>query len=377
MATTDLARINGGAPAAGLVSRSEFGAEQHTAMAETAATAVAAREKTQTEARYVMALRRPRNNEEVRVRMLHECKRPGFAGVARYRKPVGRKMNDAGQWENQFAEGWSIRFAEAALRCMTNIYPDSCIVYESDDMRILRFSITDLEANLTYSNEVSIRKTVERKTLKKGQSAIAERTNSHGDKVYIVEATDDELQMKQNSAWSKFIRNGLRFVPGDILDECERAVRQTLADQDAQDPDAARRRMIDAFGDLGITPTDLQAFLGKPLDRIQPAEMKRLREIYTAVKDGETTWQEVMDEAAATGTREQQEAAGARRIAEEKAKAQAKAGNTTAPAAAPPQADAGPSEEEMRRGPEEALKAEEQQAAPKQPAAKPTFGRKQ
>lgn len=303
-------------PQAGAIMRREFGAEQTQVVAETAASAVAAREKAQVEARYVLAMRRPREMEDVRVRLLHECDRTGFASCARYRKPVGKKQDDNGNWVQNYAEGWSIRFAEAALRCMSNIYPDSCIVYEGDDLRIMRFSITDLESNLTYSNEVSIRKTAEKKALRKGQTAIAERTNSYGEKVYIVEATDDELQMKQNSAWSKFIRNGLRFVPGDILDECERKVNETLAHEDKQDPDAAKRKIIDAFAKLGVGPVDLQAFLGKVLDRLQPAEIARLREIHTAIKDGETTWNDVMEEAAAQGTTEQQEAVAARKIAE-------------------------------------------------------------
>jgi hypothetical protein len=314
MGTQSMERIE---PAAGAIVRREFGAEQTQVLAETAASAVAAREKAQVEARYVLALRRPRDMEDVRSKLTHECKRPTFAACARYKKPVGKRKNDqTGQWEQQYAEGFSIRFAEAALRCMTNIYPEAGIVYEGDDLRIMRFSITDLESNLTYSNEVSIRKTTEKKSLRQGQTALAERTNSYGDKVYVVEATDDELQMKQNSAWSKFIRNGLRFVPGDILDECEKLVRLTLSKEDAEDPDAAKRRIIDAFGEIGVGPIDLQAFLGHPLDRLQPAEMKRFREIYTAIKDGETNWADVMEEGAAIGSVEQSETIGNRKAAE-------------------------------------------------------------
>ncbi|MEN6532209.1 MAG: hypothetical protein ABFD89_01005 [Bryobacteraceae bacterium] len=340
------------APQAGAIARREFGAEQSQAVAETAATAVASREQSQINARYIVAERHPRSMEDVRVRLLHECERSGFSLCARYRKPVGKRQNDNGQWEQQYAEGWSIRFAEAAIRCMTNIYPDSCIVYEGDDLRIMRYSITDLESNLTYSNEVSIKKTVEKKSLRRGQEALSQRTNSNGDTTYTVAATDDELQMKQNSAWSKFIRNGLRFVPGDILDECERKVRETLRSQDEQDPDAAKRRMIDAFAEQGVGPVDLQAFLGKPLDRIHPSEIAKLRGIYTAVKDGDTTWAEVMEEAAAQGTAAQSEEAAQRKIAELKQAASKDEALNVADAPAPeaPVSDNGPKQGKFQMG---------------------------
>src|SRR5688572_30783274 len=80
---------------------------------ETAATAVAAASKATILARYELAQLRPRNIDDVRTRLLKECKRPGFAKEARYRKPVGSKFNeDTRQWEQGFVEGLSVRFAE-------------------------------------------------------------------------------------------------------------------------------------------------------------------------------------------------------------------------------------------------------------------------
>jgi hypothetical protein len=49
---------------------------------ETAASAIAAREEAEIQARYIMALRRPRDTENFRVALLKECKRPGFAEKA-------------------------------------------------------------------------------------------------------------------------------------------------------------------------------------------------------------------------------------------------------------------------------------------------------
>ena len=265
--------------------RQEFGVTQISKVVETAATAIAAREKAAVQARYIMAVERPRDLESVRVKLLKECARPGFAEVARYNKPIGQGVT-----------GPSIRFAEAALRCMTNILPEVSVVFEDAEKRILRVCVTDLEANLTYATEISVEKTVERRKLKDGQQAISQRTNSSNQTVYLVAATEDDLLNKQNALISKAIRtSGLRLVPGDIVEECMDKVVETQRNRAAKDPDAEKRRIIDAFAGVGVSTADLVAHLGHNLDVVQPAEIVDLRGIFAAIKDGEATWQAVME----------------------------------------------------------------------------------
>lgn len=69
---------------------------------ETAASAAAAQSKALVEARYTVAINRPRDIDAVRQALLKECSRPSFAAVARYNKPIGKGV-----------VGPSIRFAEA------------------------------------------------------------------------------------------------------------------------------------------------------------------------------------------------------------------------------------------------------------------------
>jgi hypothetical protein len=269
----------------GAIVRQEFGAMEQSRVTETASTAIAAREKASVEARYIVAMRRPRDLEDVRVKLLKECSRPGFADVARYNKPVGKGV-----------EGPSIRFAEAALRCMTNILPEVAVVFEDAEKRILRITVTDLEANLTYATEITVEKTVERRQLKDGQTAISKRTNSTGNTVFLVAATEDDLLNKQNALISKAIRtSGLRLVPGDIVEECMERVIQTQRDRAAKDPDAEKRRIIDAFASIGVTPNELKEYLGHDLSTLQPAQIVDLRAIFTTIKDGEATWNAVME----------------------------------------------------------------------------------
>lgn len=256
------------------------------AVVETAASAVAAQARAAVEARYVMAERNPRDWDTVRIKLLKDCSRPGFAAVARYRKPVGKK----------FIEGPSARFAEAAARHMGNICVEPLTIFDDSKRRITRIVATDLESNLTYQTDVVIEKTIERHN-PADRVIIRQRTNTRNETVYIVEATEEEIANKVASGASKANRqNILKILPGDILDECMEKCIATLHDESAKDPDAARRKLADAFAAIGVTPDKIKEYLGHDLDSVSPAELTDLRDIYNAIKEGETTWRAVMDE---------------------------------------------------------------------------------
>ena len=263
----------------------EGSASREMATSETASSAVAAQSRALIESRYVMAKKFPRNEEEVRQKLLKECLRPSFAAVAIYRKPVGKGI-----------EGPSIRFAETAIRLMKNIVIDTMTVYDDREKRIVRVMVTDLEANVPYSQDVTIEKTVERRSVKQGDEVIRSRLNKQGDTVHIIAGTDDDILNKQNALISKAIRTqGLRLVPGDLIDEAMEMIYATRQNADAADPDAARRKMFDAFGTQGVQVKDLQAWLGHNGDTLSAKELSDLRGLYAALKDGETTWREIMD----------------------------------------------------------------------------------
>lgn len=269
----------------GQIARQDMGGQQLTMQAETAASAVAAQSQAVVQARYIMAIRNPRDLDDVRTNLLKECERPGFAHVSRYKKPIGRGI-----------VGFSIRFAEAAARCMKNIESFPQILWEDDHRRIVRFTVTDLESNLTYSRDVTIDKTVERRSLKQGQVALSVRTNSEGVPTYLVPATEDDVAQKQGIAESKSIRNSiLRLVPGDILDECETKIAETIANRAAKDPDGERKNIADVFSRLGVMPSNLKQYLGHELAGSTPAELIHLREVWSTLKAGEASWPDIME----------------------------------------------------------------------------------
>ena len=331
---------------AGQTATEGFGTRALAQSAETASAAVAAQAQAAIQARYVMALKNPRDLDDVRVRLLKECKRPSFAKVARYHKPVGKGV-----------EGPSIRFAEAAIRCMTNIAPETAVVYDTSEKRIVRVSVTDLESNVTYSQDIAIEKTVERSKVPDGQQPISSRMNSYGKVTYLLPAGEDDLLNKQNALISKAIRVlALRLVPGDIIDEAMTEVIRTQDAEDKRDPDAARRALVDSFASIGVRASELKEYLGHELDALLPGEGAHLRAVYAAIRDGEASWREVAEarakERGGSATGDKQVTDLKERIkkkgAEIAKKKDAAAGATGAAGAPqPPLADAAPAQQQV------------------------------
>lgn len=271
-------------PNAGETVQAGFGSTALMRGAETAGAALAEQAKAQVQARYIMAMQRPRDLMQVRERLLTDCRRPLFADAAIYHKPVGKGL-----------EGPSIRMAEAATRAMTNILTSSTVIYDDAQKRIIHVSATDLEANITYDADVMIAKTVERSRVPAGRKCLSSRINSNGDTTYTIEALDEEIIDKVKANVSKDLRTCLlRLVPGDLLDEAMRLCYETLEKKDAEDPDAAVKRMCDAFAEVGVSVSMLTEYLGHEPSKTTNQEMRRLRGTLNAIKNEETTWAQVV-----------------------------------------------------------------------------------
>lgn len=273
--------------------RQGFGEQSISTLPETSSTALAEQAKAAVQARWIMAMQRPRDLMQARQRLLEDCSRPAFAEAAIYHKPVGEGV-----------EGPSIRMAEAAARAMRNIYCEVAAIYDDQQKRIVRVSATDLEANLTYPMDVTIAKTIERSRMMEGRRIVATRKNSKGRDVYIIEATDEEILDKERAIASKAMRTCLlRLIPGDILEEAMERCYATRRGEIAKDPAQARKKMVDAFGALGITAVNIAEYLNHSVDTTTPEELDTLRSLYSALKDKETTWSEVMDARASGSTK--------------------------------------------------------------------------
>lgn len=344
-----------GNPAAGMTVRQEFGAEQTTVHADMRSAALAAQETAKIQARYIVAMQRPRDFEGVRVRVLAHCNRPNFAKCARYAKPMGSEKDENGRWVKKFVRGPSVRFVETALQEMSNIDQEVVVIAESATLRIVRVSVTDSERNTSSSLEVPVAKTVERSSVRDGRIPISERKNSRGEVTYLLPATEDEMRAKVASEVSRALRNvGLRVIPGDIVEEAMERVIEVQSKEDAKDPTAARKQLVEWLSKRGVQPEDIAQYLGRTVDKATSAELHDLRAIGMSINDGETTWEAVMQErfdkagdgettgAPARGVAAMKEKLAAKTAAEQPASAPAStpptaAGPTAGPPAPPPE----------------------------------------
>ena len=253
---------------------------------ELAATASAAMARAEIESAYIMAMRKPRTWADVRAKILAACERPVFAAKAEYQKPIGGSK----------ITGPSIRFAEMAVQAAGNIKTSATVIYDDQNIRKIHVQVIDLENNISYGKEITLQKTVERKKVKQGQEVFGTRTNSFGETVYIVEATEDDLLVKQAAQESKIIRTcGLRMIPQDIIEEAMSVAKATRNKN--IDPKAECNKILDAFSKLGVRPSDIASYLKKPIEQIVDADIDDLRQIYTAIKDGDAKWSDFLEDA--------------------------------------------------------------------------------
>lgn len=284
----------------GTIARRDFGG-QSLSVTNPMTEAIAAQERAMVEARYIMAMRCPRDFDDVRALILKECKRPGFAEVATYARPVGSvKDEDTGEWREAFAEGLSIRFAEVALRRMGNMACTARTIHDDPAVRMVQVTALDYESGGSWETVITVTKTAEQRKLKKGQRPLGERVNSYGDRVFIVEANEQRFAAKLGAEISKASRTAiLRLVPGEIQDEAFEMCKKIQAEieaKTAKDPAATKKRMLDGFSDVGVRPSEIAQWLGHPVEQGTREEFLELSRILSALRERELVWSDVLAE---------------------------------------------------------------------------------
>jgi hypothetical protein len=245
---------------------------------------LAAQLQAEVQAAVIQAERSPRDWDVVREKLLRECKRKSFAKASRYNKPIGAGV-----------QGFSIRFAEAAIGAAKHIHTSTRTIWEDDEQRKILVKVWDAQEGVSYADEVTIEKTIERRSIPAGADVVRTRKNKQGDLLYIVRATEDDLLNKVNAAKSKSIRNsGLRLIPGWLQEEALNEIHATVKKADEEDPDGAKRELFDAFNTLGVKVEDLKKFIGHDATVLNPKELQTLRGLYMEIREGSTTMYEVL-----------------------------------------------------------------------------------
>lgn len=248
--------------------------------------ALIAKETATIQARWIMAVKMPRSMANVRALVLKEMERPGFPEIAIYRVP--RAGNTI--------KGLTIRTAEVMMRCMGNMSCDAQTLFDSPTERVIRVTAVDYEVNASWSRDITIKKTIERKFLKPGTRAISSRINSSGEQVFLIEAGDDDFRTKEAAEISKAARTAiLRIIPGHIQDEAFDKCDNLFEKKIATNPDEYKNKVCDSFATLNVMPSELERCLGHGLDTASPAEISMLQNLFAAIRGGDGVWAEMCE----------------------------------------------------------------------------------
>lgn len=252
---------------------------------EVAVAAVSTAVTAEIQSAFTIAKKFPRSTEFAIANIKDSCRNLLFAQKAIYAKPVGG---------GKVVRNLSVRAAEEIAALWGNIKTYSVVLYDGPDKKIVSITAMDLQTNTSYSTQITINKTVERKNLN-GRDPLSTRKNSHGEEIYTVAASEHDLITKTNAAISKEVRNNvLRLIPAHVKIKAFEILEQTLLKRATNDSKEETRNLIDAFFALNVVPETIEELIEIPLAELTPADLVELRTYYTAIKNGSTTPREII-----------------------------------------------------------------------------------
>jgi hypothetical protein len=169
---------------------------------------------------------------------------------------------------NKSIEGPSVRFAEMVAHAWTNLGTQTTIMSIDDTAVIVRARVVDLERNSV--TEMEQRRVVHKK-----------RKNNRPD--------EDDKQIAVAVATSIAYRNAVfRAVPRALW---EPVYQKTLRAADGDDTmDSRRARALGHFKELGASEAQILAALGREgVEEISAADLRHLKGMATAIKEGTLT----------------------------------------------------------------------------------------
>jgi len=233
------------------------------------------REQSGIQAGLVIAKRFPRDETRAAASILNTCRRAGFAERARYSFPRGGST----------VEGPSIVLArEMAIR-WGNVRHGFTVTEWTPDRVTVEGWAVDLETNTWATSSATFARRVQRKNKQTRQTE------------WVKPDERDERELVNRHGATAQRNAILQVIPRDIVDDAMTQVRKTLVDAEAghlkSDPARARRLLLSALMDLGVTPDQVDAYLGRPLDQATAEQMADLKGVGQAIAEGQVTRDEV------------------------------------------------------------------------------------
>ncbi len=210
------------------------------------------------QAAMMIARMNPRDPIAAMDRILNACTRPSLADAAVY--TYSRGGSDI--------SGPSIRLAEAMAQQWGN----------------MQFGIRELDQRNGESTVQAFAWDVETNTRREVTFQVPHiRHTKRG--ATRLEDPRDVYELVANQGARRLRACILAVIPGDVTEaavaQCE-ATMKTKADTSPE----AMKKMVDAFGQFGVTKEQIEARIQRRLDAIQPAQVVSLKKIYASLRDG-------------------------------------------------------------------------------------------
>lgn len=230
------------------------------------------RELAETQTKYLMAERFPRDERAAMDRILNAFSRPTLAEKAAYQ--FARGGTDI--------SGPSIRAAEAIAQQWGNMDSGWRELQRGTDVSGVPFSeveafCVDLQARNTKRLTFIVRHW--RDTKKGGYKLTDER---------------DIYELCANQAQRRLRACILASIPGDVTEAAMNQAETTLKSKADTSPEAMHK-MLDAFAPFGVTKEHVEKRIQRRLDAITPAQVVSLKRIYASLRDDMSTPAEWFD----------------------------------------------------------------------------------
>lgn len=227
--------------------------------ATSAAASDASRAVAEVQAALMIARMNPRDQRSSMDRILNACTRPSLAESAIYSYARGGTA----------ITGPSIRLAEAVAQQWGNV----------------QFGIRELSNKAETSEVQAYAWDVETNTRREITFSVPHIRYTKQRGGYKLEDPRDIYELVANQGSRRLRACILAVIPGDVIEAAVKQCNETIKASADVSPEGIRK-MIDTFDAFGVTQAQIEAFCQCRAEAIRPAQVIRLRGIYTSLKDG-------------------------------------------------------------------------------------------
>lgn len=221
----------------------------------------ASRAIAEAQGKLVIAKRFPRDEVQAYNRVAQACQRKGIAEKAFYSYSRGGGT----------VSGPTIRFAEELARCWGNIDYGIKELSQDDGKSEMQAYAWDLETNA---------------------QSVQNFTNPHirevGGKAKVLTSQRDIYEINANMGARRLRSRILAILPTDLVDMAIAECKKTLAGNNDEPLIDRVKKMIVAFGKIGVTQEQIETRLKRKVDTMTVDDFTDYIGIYNAIKQGES-----------------------------------------------------------------------------------------